>query len=66
MRRHRVLDFKLQIGSLRLEYDRAYGPEKRRGWSVVRDGSFFCQHKPFWLAMREIWRIVRGHYRGNK
>ena len=56
------MDFKIQLGKLLIEYDRAYGPAKRHGWCVVKDGSYYCEHKSFALVMRELWRIFLGNH----
>lgn len=42
--------FAIQIGPLAIEYDRDYGLDKRRGWSVVYCGSVCAELQP-WLVM---------------
>ncbi len=44
--------------TLRLDYDRDYGIDHRRGWSVAIDGSYYVQFwpEPITAVIVALWR----------
>lgn len=53
---------KLKIGWLTLNYDRNYGIDRRSGWSVALDGSYYAQFwfEPLSAIVWSIWKRRRN------
>lgn len=53
--------FILRIWQFQIEYDRDYGIDRRRGWSVKWDGSVCTQFAPNPIAaVWRAWPIMRA------
>ena len=50
--------FRFELGRLAIHWDRAYGCDKRTGWSFAWDGSFWVSDiEPSFF--RFVWRIYK-------